>query len=150
MLQLLPCDHPHWCDGHRWCSIQHLWRWISTTSSNRHHVRNRHLASIKYPLVVKQYWDNIYRLAKNNFILSIIICFTDCLCSRSVTSLGSSAFMSKYQEICWHRLFLTPFAVDFLLDNYALANLTLPTSLVVISSNAFFHCFSLRAVIVPT
>jgi hypothetical protein len=49
-----------------------------------------------------------------------------------------------------YRLILTPFAIDFLLDNYALANLTLPTSLVVISSNAFFHCFSLRAVIVPT
>jgi len=43
-----------------------------------------------------------------------------------------------------------PFLFDRLLANYGLLALTLSTSLVAISDNAFQSCSSLRTVIVPT
>jgi hypothetical protein len=39
---------------------------------------------------------------------------------------------------------------DFLLGNDALTSLSLPTSLVTISGYAFYRCFALRTVIIPT
>jgi len=35
-------------------------------------------------------------------------------------------------------------------ENYALATLTLPTSLVIIDDYAFFYCYDLNPVIIPT